>query len=151
MNTIDLLYPRFVPIVLDFLLLSHKANMPVVIFSARRTLAENAAIYPSEPLRWSNHIAGVAVDVYPAEYHAWPSSQFQSRFNDWPHWGNLRDIAAAAGMDSAQKFNDTDRDHFQCLFGTSGIMLKMEFLNYKGTEDQKLQNVWHYLDTHKGV
>jgi hypothetical protein len=148
MKSVSALYPRFHKIANDFLTAAAEAQIPVLAFCTRRTLEENAIIYPHSPLRWSNHIAAVAIDVYPAEYLHWPHGEFQHRFDAWPYWNKLREISRACGIDAPQPFNAWDKDHFQCLFGTSGDILKSEFMNFAGTEDQKLQNVWRYLDAH---
>lgn len=148
MKDINSLYPRFIPIVNRFLYAVEKSEIQVVIFCARRTMAENATIYPNNPTRWSNHIAGVAVDIYPADFRFWKGTDFQKNFDRWKYWGKLREISVECGIDAPQKFNLSDKPHFQCLFETSGEILKTEFMMLKGTEDQKLANTWSYLDRH---
>ena len=151
MKSVSALYPRFVGIVNAFLNAAEREQIPVLVFCTRRTLEENALIYPHSPLRWSNHIAAIAVDVYPAEYIHWPHGEFQHRFDAWPYWNKLRGISLTVGIDPPQAFNVWDKDHFQCLFGTTGEILKAEFMNFAGTEDEKLSNVWKYLDGHEKV
>ena len=148
MRDIESLYPRFIPIVNKFLYEVSKAEIQAVVYCSLRTPEENAEIYPQNPTRWSNHIAGVAVDIWPSGWSLWPRIEFQDRFNNWPYWDKLRSISVDAGIDPPQAFNASDKDHFQCLFGTSGHILQAEYNNFKGNAGQKLANVWQYLDLH---
>jgi hypothetical protein len=147
MKELTTLYPRIIPIAENMVIQCERAGVPIVIFCTRRNFEEQKKIYPNNPTRFSHHLWGGAIDVYPAEYRTW-GKEFQKKFDGWKHWKKVRDIGTACGFDPPQKFNDSDQPHFQKLFGMPVELIKTYWNNTKGGEEEKLRSVWHYLDAH---
>jgi hypothetical protein len=147
MVDLTLLHPKVREKSLKLLDACKLAGYPMTIFCGTRTYADQAKIYPLNPKRWSNHLWGGAVDLYPVEYTTW-GKNFSDNLTNWPHWPEVQRLSTRCRFDKIQKFQESDKCHYQYTFGMSEHVMKFIFECTVGTEEAKRSAVWEYINIH---